>query len=138
MILDRDHCFASHFAKVLCNQLGIKQNISTAFHPQMDGLTEQKNQWIEQFLWFLTMHQQDDWAHWLPIATAVHNNAKNATTKVTPTEALLEYLPWLDYCSPSTSLNPWVESRKEMASQEWEQAKTALNKLANITPKDQY
>ena len=43
------------------------------------------------------MHQQDEWAQWLPIATAVHNNAVNASTKVAPTEALLGYLPWLDY-----------------------------------------
>ena len=50
MISNRDPRFTSHFAKALCNQLGIKQNISTAFHPQTDGLTERKNQWIEQFL----------------------------------------------------------------------------------------
>ena len=93
MISDRDPRFTSHFAKALCAQLGIKQNISTAFHPQTDGLSERKNQWIEQFLRFLTMHQQDDWAQWLPITTAVHNNAINASTKVAPAEALLGYLP---------------------------------------------
>ena len=138
MISDRDPRFTSHFAKALCTQLGIKQNISMAFHPQTDGLSEQKNQWIEQFLRFLTMHQQDDWAQWLPIATAVHNNAVNSSTKVAPTEALLGYLPRLDYRSPSTSLNPRVETRKETAIQKWEQAKTALNRIANLVPKDQY
>ena len=84
------------------------------------------------------MHQQDDWAHWLPIVTAVHNNAKNTTTKVAPLEAILGYLSCLDYRSPSTSLNPRVETRKEMAIQKWEQVKTVLNKLVNLTPKDQY
>jgi RNase H-like domain found in reverse transcriptase/Integrase zinc binding domain len=97
MISDRDPHFTSHFAKALCTQLGIKQNISTAFHPQTDGPSERKNQWVEQFLRFLTMHQQDDWAQWLPIATAVHNNAVHASTKVVPMEALLGYLPRLDY-----------------------------------------
>ena len=126
MISDRDPRFTSHFAKALCNQLGIKQNISTAFHPQTDGLSERKNQWIEQFLRFLTMHQQDDWAQWLPITTAVHNNAVNALTKLAPTEALLGYLPRLDYRSLSASLNPQVEMRKETAIQKREQAKTAL------------
>ena len=109
-----------------------------AFHPQTDGLSERKNQWVEQFLHFLTMHQQDNWAQWLPIATAVHNNAINASTKVAPTEALLGYLPRLDYRSPSTSLNLRVETRKETAIQKQEQAKTALNRLANLVPKDQY
>ena len=138
MISDRDPRFTSHFTKALCAQLGIKQNISTAFHPQTDGLSERKNQWVEQFLRFLTMHQQDDWAQWLPIATAVHNNAVNASTKVAPTEALLGYLPRLDYRSPSTSLNPQVETRKETATQKREQAKMALNRLADLVPKDQY
>ena len=138
MISDRDPRFTSHFARALCAQLGIKQNISTTFHPQTDGLSERKNQWVEQFLRFLTMHQQDDWAQWLPIATAVHNNAVNASTKVAPTEALLGYLPRLDYRSPSTSLNPRVETRKETAIQKREQAKAALNRLADLVPKDQY
>ena len=138
MISDRDPRFTSHFAKALCTQLGIKQNISTAFHPQTDGLSERKNQWIEQFLRFLTMHQQDDWVQWLPIATAVHNNAVNSSTKVAPTEALLGYLPRLDYRSPSASLNPRVETRKETAIRKREQAKTALNRIANLVPKDQY
>jgi Chromo (CHRromatin Organisation MOdifier) domain len=84
------------------------------------------------------MHQQDDWAHWLPIVTAVHNNARNVSTKVAPSEAILGYLPRLDYRSPPTSLNPRVETRKETAIQKREQAKAALNKLANLTPKDQY
>ena len=44
IISDRDPRFTSHFAKALCNQLGIKQNISAAFHPQTNGLTEWKNQ----------------------------------------------------------------------------------------------
>jgi len=47
MISDRDPRFTSHFAKALCQQLGISQNLSTAFHPQTDGLSERKNQWIE-------------------------------------------------------------------------------------------
>jgi len=44
VISDRDPHFMSHFAKALCTKLQIKQNVSTAFHPQMDRLSEQKNQ----------------------------------------------------------------------------------------------
>ena len=73
VISDRDPRFTSRFTKALCARLGIAQNVSTAFHPQTDGLTERKNQWVEQFLCTVTMHQQNDWAPWLPLATAVHN-----------------------------------------------------------------
>ena len=40
VISNRDPCFTSHFARALCTKLQIKQNLSTAFHPQMDGLSE--------------------------------------------------------------------------------------------------
>ena len=50
IISDRDPQFTSLFAKVLCKKLHVQQNVSTAFHPQMNGLSERKNQWVEQFL----------------------------------------------------------------------------------------
>ena len=40
VISDRDPHFTSNFAKALTQKLGVTQNISTAFHPQTDGLTE--------------------------------------------------------------------------------------------------
>jgi hypothetical protein len=40
IISDRDPRFTSHFGKELTEKLGIKQNLSTAFHPQTDGLSE--------------------------------------------------------------------------------------------------
>ena len=40
VISDRDPRFTSHFTKGLTRTLGIQQNISTAFHPQMDGVTD--------------------------------------------------------------------------------------------------
>jgi hypothetical protein len=138
VISDRDPRFTSHFAKALCNQLGIDQNVSTAFHPQTDGLTEQKNQWVEQFLRTITMHQQNDWACWLPLATAVHNQAVNAMTKVPPGEALVGYLPRLDYRMDTPTTNPRVEERKETAFRKREQAKAALNHVADTIPEDQF
>ncbi len=40
LITDRDPRFTSHFGKALTMRLGIQQNLSTAFHPQTDGLSE--------------------------------------------------------------------------------------------------
>jgi hypothetical protein len=50
IISDQDPHFTSHFAKGLTQGLGIDQNLSTVFHPQTDGLSEQTNQWVEQYL----------------------------------------------------------------------------------------
>ena len=47
IISNRDPQFASKFTHELCKVLGIHQNISTAYHPQMDGQSEHSNQWLE-------------------------------------------------------------------------------------------
>src|SRR6266849_10189090 len=91
MITDRDPRFTSHFGKALMKKLGIEQNLSSAFHPQTDGLLEQKNQWVEQYLHLVTSESPESWTSWLPIATAMHNNRRNSTTGLSPNQILLEY-----------------------------------------------
>jgi hypothetical protein len=49
-----------HFGKALTKWLGIEQNLSMAFHPQTDGLSEWKNQWVEQYLWIVTAQHPKD------------------------------------------------------------------------------
>jgi hypothetical protein len=61
IISDRDPRFTSHFSKALTMRLGIEQNISTAFHPQMDRLLERKNQWLEQYLRLVMLAAPEDW-----------------------------------------------------------------------------
>ena len=84
IILDRDPQFASQFATHLCKALGIKQNLSMAFHPRTDGQTERMNAWLEQYLrpWCVTRPRS--WAQLLPIAEYAHNSWKHDTLKVTP------------------------------------------------------
>jgi hypothetical protein len=92
IISDQDPCFISHFARELTKGLGIDQNLLMAFHPQMDGLSEWTNQWVEQYLCLITVNL-NEWSKWLPIATAVHNNSRNSTTGFTPNELLIGWEP---------------------------------------------
>jgi len=64
--------------------LGIKTKLSTAFHPQMDGQTEQMNQELEQYLRFFVEHRQKDWPEWLAAAEFAVNNKVHTATKVLP------------------------------------------------------
>jgi Integrase zinc binding domain len=50
IISDRDTRFTSKFAKNVCTQLQIRQNISTVYHPQTDGQSEKTNQHVEMLL----------------------------------------------------------------------------------------
>jgi hypothetical protein len=91
IISNRDPWFTSQFSRALTSRFGIKQNVSMAFHLQMDGLSEQKNQWIEQYLRLVSSAAPKDWTRWFPLASAIHNNQRNATTGLSPNQILLGY-----------------------------------------------
>src|SRR5258707_11249302 len=50
IISDRDPLFTSLFWDSLMSQLRIQHKLSTAYHPQMDGQTEQVHQWVAQHI----------------------------------------------------------------------------------------
>ena len=84
VISDRGSQFISNFMKELCNQLGIKRNPSTAYHPQTDSQTERVNQEMEQYLRLYISYRQDDWAEWLPMVEFAHNNRQHSSTGKSP------------------------------------------------------
>ena len=61
VVSDRGPQFAVELTKELNKMLGIQTKLSTAFHPQTDGQTEQINQELEQYLRFFVEHRQKDW-----------------------------------------------------------------------------
>src|SRR5712671_4162745 len=131
VISDWDPRFTSHFGRALANKIGAKQNLSTAFHPQTDGLSERKNQWVEQYLRLVANAQQGDWSRWLTVASAVHNDHVNATLGTTPTEVLLGYRPTLHPDRKTETNNQAVEQRLETMAQRRAQAIAAINKVAD-------
>ena len=111
IISDRDPRFTSHFAKALCQKLGIQQNLSSAFHPQTDSIMEWKNQWVEQYLCLITSSSPEDWTKWLTIASAVHNNWKNSTTRLSPNQILFGYETKMNPSEDTPSNNEAAQSR---------------------------
>jgi hypothetical protein len=112
IISDRDPRFTAQLAKELRRLLDIKQNISTAYHPQTDGQSERLNQWLEQYVRIYTNYQQTDWTTWLPLAQYVHNSWTSSTTKKTPFELLMGYTPRL-HVSTSPSHMPEAANRRD-------------------------
>ena len=127
----------SHFAQALTTKLSIGRNISTAFHLQTHRLTECKNQWVKQYNCLYTPVRQDDWEAWLPIATFVHNQWPNATTKRSPHELLLGYCPSAVEEPTSITNNETVDERHQLKEHR-EAAFHALNKTAQARPMSQY
>ena len=82
VVLDRGPQFAAELTKELNRMLGIKTKLSTAFHPQTDGQTEQMNQELEQYLQIFVEHRQKDWPEWLASAEFAINNKIHTATKM--------------------------------------------------------
>ena len=114
----------------LTKKLGIQQNLLMAFHPQTNRLSERKNQWVEQYLQLVTAIQPEDWEQWLPLASAVHNNWRNATTRLLPNQILLGYKTELTPVSSPLTNNKSAEDRIKTMMERCAQAIEALNRAA--------
>jgi len=68
ILSDRGPQFTSKFMEELTKALGMKRQLSTAYHSQTDGQTEIINQEIGVFLQHYVNYQQDDWMNWLAAA----------------------------------------------------------------------
>jgi hypothetical protein len=84
IISDRDTKFTSEFWKDLMRSLNISQNMSSAYHPQTDGQTEQKNDWIKTCLRAMVNHYQSNWHQFLHIVEYGINDTVNSSTGYTP------------------------------------------------------
>lgn len=99
VITNQASVFTSNFMEELNCLLGIQTNISTAYHLQTDGQTEQLNQEIEHYLRIFVNKCQNDWAEWLPCTEFAINNKVNSSTG---------YLPFYIVCGkhPTRPLQP--------------------------------
>jgi Chromo (CHRromatin Organisation MOdifier) domain/Integrase zinc binding domain len=134
VISDRDLRFASKWTRELCRQLGIDQNISTAYHPQTDGQSERTNQWLEQYLRVYGNFQQNDWVSWLPLAQFVHNSWINETTKQTPFDLLMGHTPTVWHTDKEGKM-PAVEWHKDYLMEKRNQARQAIQRVQDLLQK---
>ena len=93
----------------LCHSLDIKQNISTAYHPQTDGASERTNQALEQYLQVFCGTQQNNWHTWLPLTQYTKNSWPSTTTKRTPFDLLIGYTPHIHQPQRKSDI-PTIES----------------------------
>uniref|UniRef100_A0A0W0GEJ2 Putative pro-pol protein n=1 Tax=Moniliophthora roreri TaxID=221103 RepID=A0A0W0GEJ2_MONRR len=84
IISDRDPRFAAEVFTEMGRILGIKQMLSTAYHPQTDGETERVNQEVEIYLRFFCVKEQTKWKDLLHFAEFAHNSRTHSVTKQSP------------------------------------------------------
>jgi hypothetical protein len=84
IVSDRDSLFTSNFWQELHRLIGVNLSMSSAYHPQTDGATEQANQTITQMIRACVTPDQSDWVPKLPGIKFAINSAHSETTGYAP------------------------------------------------------
>jgi len=95
IVSDRDSKFTSIFWKTVCELWGIRQAMSTSFHPQTDGQTERVNRVLEEYLRHYVSPVHDDWDRFLASAEFALNDSYHASIGMTPFYMTYGYHPRL-------------------------------------------
>ena len=139
---DRGSQFISKFWQRYLQLLHIDSNLSTAYHPESDGQTENVNGVLVQYLRCYTSYEQDDWYDYLHLAEFAYNNSTHSSTLLTPFYANYGYNPLFDLspsmaaagagASASTSSTtvsvPLAEERIQQLQLQWKTMVTTLDK----------
>nr|GEX20882.1 putative reverse transcriptase domain-containing protein [Tanacetum cinerariifolium] len=87
-ISDHDGRFTSHLWQALQKALGTKLNMSTAYHPEIDGQSERTIQTLEDMLRACVLDFGGSWDTHLPLVEFSYNNSYHKSIKCAPFEAL--------------------------------------------------
>jgi len=84
IVFDRDSRFTSRLWKCLQNALGTKLNISTAYHPQIDGQSERTIKILLDMLRLCELNYKGKWIKYLPLVEFAYNNSFHSTVGMAP------------------------------------------------------
>ena len=93
IVSDWDSKFVSKFWKEVHRLLGGKLLMSTAYHPQTDGQSEQMIRTVSQMLRAAVQPDQRDWAGKIPMVEFAINSSWNASTGFAPFELSGGFMP---------------------------------------------
>jgi hypothetical protein len=111
MLSDRGPQFAAKAFRELLKLLGIKSNLTTAYHPQTDGATERVNQEIEAYLSIYCSMHPEEWKNSLSTLEFTHNNRRHADRTKTSFELMHGEAPVAIPTSFENTRFPAVEER---------------------------
>nr|GEW90012.1 hypothetical protein [Tanacetum cinerariifolium] len=90
IISDRDGRFTSRFWKTLHKSLGTRLDMSTSYHPQIDGQSERTIQTLKDRLRACVIDFGGSWDVHLPLAEFFYNNSYHSSIRCASFKALYE------------------------------------------------
>jgi hypothetical protein len=131
IISDRDTRFTSHFWRALWKLSGTRLAMSTSYHPQTDGQTENINRVVQDILSAFVSDTRRDWDRHLTAVEIAINSSRHASTGYTPhflnhnQEMRLPFGIALKESLPTTRVPAAVTAMADMAAND-ETARTRL------------
>ncbi|CAJ0949330.1 unnamed protein product [Ranitomeya imitator] len=96
MFTDQGAQFMSRLMEALCKRMQVKHLVSSAYHPQTNGLCERFNGTLKQMLRMLVETQGRDWERYLPHLLFAYREVPQASTGFSPFELLYAFIvPYL-------------------------------------------
>ncbi|KAK3709530.1 hypothetical protein QZH41_006769 [Actinostola sp. cb2023] len=117
----------TRLSEVLLSEFGVKHRITSAYHPQSNGLDERTNQTIKRTLRKVMNEKNDEWDDYVDGAVFAVNTNKSTTTKYTPFFLMYGRQPRLPF-----------EVEKLLNNSEEEPVSELAAKLGNASAIDDY
>ncbi|KAK3561077.1 hypothetical protein QTP86_026362, partial [Hemibagrus guttatus] len=115
IVSDRGPQFISRVWRAFFTRLGVAINLSSGYHPQINGQTERKIQEISRYLRTFCHGHQDSWSQYLGWAEYAQNSLRQPSTGLTPFQCVLGYqpplFPWSGEPSDVPAVNRWFRER---------------------------
>lgn len=92
VLTDQGTNFTSKLFTKVCKLFAIKKIQTTPYHPQTNGALERHHKPLADYLRSFAQVNTSTWDSLLPYAMYVHNNSKNAATKISPNDCLFGYI----------------------------------------------
>lgn len=92
ILTDQGTNFTSILFKKICKLFGIQKIQTSPYHPQTNGALERHHKSLADYLRSFSTSNPINWDVLLPYAMYVHNNSKNASTKIAPNDCLFGYI----------------------------------------------
>ncbi|CDJ46555.1 hypothetical protein EBH_0067040 [Eimeria brunetti] len=89
LVSDRDPHFQSEVRSQLCSRFNSTQAMSSSYHPQTDGQTEQVNRTLEQMLRTYVQADEREWDGLLPALELAYNTTSHSSTELSPFEIMI-------------------------------------------------
>lgn len=84
LLSDQGREFVNKVNDQMCKEFGIKRSVTSAYHPQTNGLDERTNQTLKQRLSKLVNEHQNNWCDFLEEVAYSIRTQKQSSTKYSP------------------------------------------------------